>query len=86
MSAVGWNYGAYTWHTNRDTYDKVVIDDLKNNATLVAMLTYMADKDPNLQAPQLISVNPATQAAITYPMCGTNNSSKATRKSTDSAR
>jgi hypothetical protein len=86
MGALGWDYSNTTWHTNRDTYDKVVIDDLKNNATLVAMLTYMADKDPNLQAPQLISVNPATQAAITYPMCGTNNSSKATRKSTDSAR
>ena len=86
MGALGWDYSNTTWHTNRDTYDKVVIDDLKNNATLVAMLTYMADKDPNLQAPQLISVNPATQAAITYPMCGTNNSSKAIRKSTDSAR
>ncbi len=34
MGAVGWNYGTYTWHTNRDTYDKVVFDDLKHNATL----------------------------------------------------
>jgi carboxypeptidase Q len=39
-------YRQYTWHTNRDTYDKVVMDDLKNNATLAAMLAYMASEDP----------------------------------------
>jgi hypothetical protein len=46
MGAVGWNYGTYTWHTNRDSYDKVVFDDLKHNATLVAMLAYAASEDP----------------------------------------
>jgi hypothetical protein len=40
-----WNYGNYTWHTNRDTYDKVVFDDLKSNATLTAMLAYLAAED-----------------------------------------
>jgi carboxypeptidase Q len=39
-------YRQYTWHTNRDTYDKIVFDDLKNNATLAAMLAYMASEDP----------------------------------------
>jgi hypothetical protein len=39
-------YRQYTWHTNRDTYDKVVMDDLRNNATLAAMLAYMASEDP----------------------------------------
>jgi carboxypeptidase Q len=39
-------YRQYTWHTNRDTYDKVVLDDLKNNATLAAMLAYRASEDP----------------------------------------
>ncbi|HQW66042.1 MAG TPA: M20/M25/M40 family metallo-hydrolase, partial [Gemmatimonadales bacterium] len=29
MGALGWDYGNTTWHTNRDTYDKVVIEDLK---------------------------------------------------------
>ena len=86
INALGWDYFNTTWHTNRDTYDKIVIEDLKNNATLVAMLTYMADKDPNLQAPQLIMTNPTTGAALTYPMCGSNNSAKAYRKSTDSPR
>lgn len=41
-----WEYGTYTWHTNRDTFDKVSFDDLKNNATLVAMLAYLASEDP----------------------------------------
>lgn len=48
MGALGWNYGTYTWHTNRDTYDKVVFDDLKHNATLAAMLAYLASEDPTL--------------------------------------
>jgi carboxypeptidase Q len=39
-------YRQYTWHTNRDTYDKVVFDDLKNNATMAAMLAYAAAEDP----------------------------------------
>jgi hypothetical protein len=46
MGAVSWNYSAYTWHTNRDTYDKIVFDDLKHNATLAAELAYEASEDP----------------------------------------
>jgi len=42
------DYRQYTWHTNRDTYDKIVFDDLKNNATLAAMLAYEASQDPTL--------------------------------------
>jgi len=40
------SYRQYTWHTNRDTFDKIVFDDLKNNATLTAMLVYLASEDP----------------------------------------
>lgn len=40
------DYRQYTWHTNRDTYDKIIFDDLKNNATLAAMLAYLASEDP----------------------------------------
>ena len=47
MGAVSWNYNSYTWHTNRDTYDKVVFDDVKHNATLAAMLVYLASEDPD---------------------------------------
>jgi carboxypeptidase Q len=46
LSALNWSYSSYTWHTNRDTYDKIVFDDLRNNAMLAAMLAYMASEDP----------------------------------------
>ena len=40
------DYRQYTWHTDIDTYDKLVFDDLRNNATLAAMLAYLASEDP----------------------------------------
>ena len=43
-------YRQYTWHTNRDTFDKIVFDDLKNNATMAAMLAYAASEDPERTA------------------------------------
>jgi carboxypeptidase Q len=44
------DYRQYTWHTNLDTFDKIVFDDLRHNATLAAMLAYMASEDPELMA------------------------------------
>jgi carboxypeptidase Q len=46
LGALSWDYGFTTWHTNRDTYDKVIVEDLRHNATLVAMLIYLANEDP----------------------------------------
>ena len=46
LSSLGWSYGSYTWHTQRDTYDKIVFDDVRNNAILTAILVYMACEDP----------------------------------------
>lgn len=46
LSSKSWLYGSYTWHTNRDTYDKIVFDDVRNNAILTAILVYMASEDP----------------------------------------
>jgi hypothetical protein len=46
LGSTSFDYGVYTWHTNRDTFDKIVWDDLKSNATLVAMLVYLASEDP----------------------------------------
>ena len=46
LGSLSWEYGTYTWHTNRDTYDKVVPDEVKNNAVLTAMLAYQASEDP----------------------------------------
>ncbi|PIQ22261.1 MAG: peptidase M28 [Cytophagales bacterium CG18_big_fil_WC_8_21_14_2_50_42_9] len=47
LSSLNWSYGTYTWHTNRDTYDKIVFDDVRSNAILTAILAYMASEDPN---------------------------------------
>jgi len=52
------DYRQYTWHTNRDTFDKIIFDDLKNNATLAAMLAYLASEDPEM-VPRDRSVLPA---------------------------
>jgi len=46
LSSTSFDYGTYTWHTNRDTFDKIVFDDLKSNAVLTAMLVYLASEDP----------------------------------------
>jgi hypothetical protein len=46
MGAVSWNYNTYTWHTNRDTYDKINFDEVARNATMVAMFAYQASEDP----------------------------------------
>jgi hypothetical protein len=50
LGALSWDYSNYTWHTERDTFDKVVFDDLKSNATLTAMLAYLASEDPTMIA------------------------------------
>jgi carboxypeptidase Q len=41
-----WDYFSYTWHTNRDTYDKLVFDDLQYDVVLTACLVYQACEDP----------------------------------------
>jgi carboxypeptidase Q len=46
LSSLSWSYGTYTWHTNRDTYDKIVFDDVRSNAILTAILAYQASEDP----------------------------------------
>ena len=47
LSSLSWSYGNYTWHTNRDTYDKIIFDDVRSNAILTAILVYMACEDDN---------------------------------------
>jgi hypothetical protein len=46
LGSNAWDYGFFTWHTNRDTYDKLVFDDLRNNVVLTACLAYLASEDP----------------------------------------
>jgi carboxypeptidase Q len=64
-------YRQYTWHTNRDTFDKIVMDDLMNNATLAAMLVYRASEDPQ-RVPReraTLPVTPQTGQPRAWPSC-----------------
>ncbi len=69
LSSLNWDYFSYTWHTNRDTYDKLVFDDLKNNVVLTAILTYMASEDPEFtpRNHRAMSVNPRTGEPREWP-------------------
>lgn len=46
LISLSWDYGTYTWHTNRDSYDKIVFADVRRNVVLTAMLAYLASEDP----------------------------------------
>jgi carboxypeptidase Q len=67
LGALPWDYNVYTWHTNRDTYDKVVFDDLKSNATLTAMLAYLASEDPTLITRERVDLAALAQQAQSQP-------------------
>jgi hypothetical protein len=65
-------YRQYTWHTNRDTYDKIVFDDLKDHATLAAMLAYAASEDPE-RVPRdrsILPIDPRTGQPRQWVQCG----------------
>lgn len=67
LGALPWDYGNYTWHTNRDTYDKIVFDDLRSNATVTAMLAYLASEDPTLITRERIDLVAAAAIAAAAP-------------------
>lgn len=72
LNALSWDYSYTTWHTNKDSFDKVVLDDLKNNATLAAMLAYLASEDPERSSRVLMSPMPnvpGTQTPQVVPRC-----------------
>ena len=77
MGGAMWDYGTLTWHTNRDTYDKVVMDDLKSNAVLVASLAYLASEDPDFITRERVDLSTAPAGppgrmgppATTWPAC-----------------
>ncbi len=56
LSSLSWSYWNYTWHTNRDTYDKIVFDDVRNNVILTAVLAYMASEDPDTTSREKINL------------------------------
>ncbi|HVG41312.1 MAG TPA: M28 family peptidase, partial [Chitinophagaceae bacterium] len=69
LSSNSWSYGSYTWHTNRDTYDKIVFDDVRSNAILTAILVYKASEDPQTTSREriVLPVNSRTGAPGTWP-------------------
>jgi carboxypeptidase Q len=72
LSSLDWGYGTYTWHTNRDTFDKIVIDEVKNNAVLTAMLAYLASEDPQRVPRDRRTIMPRSQFSgqtQTWPEC-----------------
>lgn len=69
LSSLSWSYFNYTWHTNRDTYDKLVFDDLRNNVILVAIMAYMASEDPNRASTEkaVLPINARTGEQTKWP-------------------
>jgi carboxypeptidase Q len=69
LSSLGWSYGTYTWHTNRDTYDKIVFDDVRGNAILAAIMAYQASEDPEKtsRAKSVLPVNAKGEPGLWPP-------------------
>ncbi|MFT5238761.1 MAG: carboxypeptidase Q [Flavobacteriaceae bacterium] len=69
LSSLNWSYWDYTWHTNRDTYDKIVFDDVRSNVILAAILTYMACEDPNRTSKEqsVLPISRRTGKQATWP-------------------
>jgi hypothetical protein len=70
LSSLSWSYGTYTWHTNRDTYDKIVFDDVRNNVILAVILAYLASEDPSKTSREkiMLPVNRITGAPGIWPV------------------
>ena len=83
LGSLPWEYFTYTWHTNRDTFDKIVFEEVKQNATLAAMLVYLASEDPQTMPRdrRVMPVDPATGKVRPWPEC-----TKPARASTESQR
>ena len=77
LSSNSWDYGIYTWHTNRDTYDKIVFDEVQRNALLTAILVYAAceDEESFNRERSVLPANPRTGEPGKWPSMG-----KPTRK------
>jgi carboxypeptidase Q len=71
LTSADWGYTDYTWHTNRDTYDKINFDEVKRNATLVAMFAYEAAADPALvsRVRRVPPTDPSTGQPMRVPTC-----------------
>jgi len=73
LNSADWDYNDYTWHTNRDTFDKISWDVIRKNATFIAMLAYQASEDPVKmgRARRIPALDASNNRVITPPRCGT---------------
>tara|TARA_R110000796_G_scaffold37722_4_gene95285 strand:- start:177425 stop:178978 length:1554 start_codon:yes stop_codon:yes gene_type:complete len=69
LSSLSWSYWNYTWHTNLDTYDKIVFDDVRNNSILTAIMAYMASEDTSKTSREksVLPINGRTGEQRTWP-------------------
>ncbi|MFA5670516.1 MAG: M20/M25/M40 family metallo-hydrolase [Balneolaceae bacterium] len=69
LSSLNWSYWNYTWHTNLDTYDKIVFDDVRNNAILTAIMAYMASEDSETtsRVRSVLPISPRSGEQMTWP-------------------
>ncbi|SFA59197.1 Peptidase family M28 [Pedobacter suwonensis] len=71
LGSTSWDYGTYTWHTNRDSYDKLVFDEIRSNVILAAIMVYMACEDPEKTSTEKatdLPVNERTGKPATWPV------------------
>lgn len=73
VNSKGWDYSRYTWHTTRDTFDKLVPEDLRRNATLIAMLAWFASETPDRLPREKAALlpDPRTGENVDWPTCTT---------------
>jgi len=73
LGADGWDYFSYTWHTNLDTFDKVVMENVQWNAVLTAMMVYLAAEDPETMPRErrIPGADRRTGQPGTWPVCRT---------------
>lgn len=70
LGSIEWDYRTYTWHTNRDTFDKMVFDEVRNNALLTAMLAYQAaESDERVPRARRVMAGPQGVAPPDWPSC-----------------
>ena len=70
LGSVEWDYTTHTWHTNRDTYDKLVFDDLRSNVVLIASLAYLASEDPERVGRERREMPAGRGQSASWPECG----------------
>ena len=72
LGALDWGYFDHTWHTHRDTFDKLVFEDLRDNAVLEASLAYLAAEEDGLTSRarrEVFPVNRFTGQEGEWPTC-----------------